>query len=151
MPESTAPISVAMRAGSSAQQALDTVLAAWNRAGRDWNPDAFVDVYTDDVVFFGGRPGHSVGRAGLHAYWVSYVGVIASGHLELQDYQLFQLTPNLVLAQGYGCFDLGLTDGRRTRSVLRATLTLVRRDNGWKILQHHFSTTPEAPPIGTAR
>jgi uncharacterized protein (TIGR02246 family) len=135
-------------AGPAAQHALDMVLAAWNRAGRNWDPDAFEDVYTADAVFFGGRPGHSVGRAGLRAYWESYVGVIASAELKLQDYELLQLTPDLVLAQGYGCFDLVLTDGRRTRSLLRATLTLVRRGDGWKALQHHFSTTPETPPIG---
>ncbi|HSV84606.1 MAG TPA: SgcJ/EcaC family oxidoreductase [Ramlibacter sp.] len=132
-----------------AQQALDAVLAEWNAAGGRWDVEGLAAVYTEDAVFFGGRRGHSTGREGVRAYFASYADTIASTRLQLQDHVLTRLAPDVLQAQGYGCFDMVLTDGRKTRSVLRATLTLVLRDKAWKVQQHHFSTTPEAPPIGT--
>ena len=42
---------------------------------------------------------------------------------------------------------LNLTAGGVTRAVLRSTLVLTRRPEGWRIAQHHFSSTPSEPPI----
>lgn len=132
----------------AAQAALDEALAAWNRAAQHWDPDALAATYAQDAVFFGGRPGHSLGRDGVRAYFASYAQLIRSARLQVQDHHLFPITPEVVLVQGYGCFDLALSDGKHARSVLRATLTLRRGSEGWRVLQHHFSSTPEAPPIG---
>ena len=54
-----------MRDDTAAQQALDAVLAGWNAAGRHWDMDAFVALYAEDAVFFGGRAGHSIGSDGV--------------------------------------------------------------------------------------
>ncbi len=131
-----------------AQIALDQALAAWNAAAARWDPEAFGAAYAEDAVIFGGRPGHSTGRDGVRAYFASYVAVVASGHLRLRDYQLFRLAPDVVLVQGYGCFELTFTNGDRASVVERATLTLVNRAPGWRVLQHHFSKTPAAPSLG---
>jgi uncharacterized protein (TIGR02246 family) len=128
---------------------LRSALAAWNQAARTFDVDAMARVYTEDAVFFGGRPGLSLGRQGVRAYFASYRDVIRSTSLELEDRQLFQLAPDALLAQGYGRFRLELSDGRRTESLLRSTLVVVQRDGRWQLLQHHFSATPETPPIGT--
>lgn len=133
---------------AAARQAIDEVLAAWNAAGEHWDPDAFAGVYAEDAVFFGGRPGQNNGRAGVRSYFASYLDMLASVRLHLQDHELFQLAPDVVLVQGYGCFDLVLADGTCTQSVLRGTLTLVRRQGRWQVLQHHFSEAPVVPPIG---
>lgn len=132
----------------AAQQALDALLAEWNTAGARWDPHGLAAVYADDALFFGGRPGHSTGRAGVRAYFASYIGVITSARLQLQDHHLVTLASGTVLVQGYACFDLVLSGDRPTRSVLRATLTLVQRKGTWQVLQHHFSGTPDVPPVG---
>lgn len=134
----------------SGQSALDEALAAWNAAAMTWDPQGCADAYAEDAVLFGGRPGHHVGREQIRAYHASYVRVIASCQLRLQDVHFCKVTPDLVMAQGYGRFDMVLADGTGTHSLLRGTLSVVRRDEGWRIFQHHFSATPASPPIGLA-
>ncbi|MGU7775503.1 nuclear transport factor 2 family protein [Burkholderia sp. MR1-5-21] len=36
---------------------------------------------------------------------------------------------------------------RPSRSRLRTTWVIVRREGRWKILQHHFSAPPDVPPL----
>src|SRR5438552_13333410 len=89
---------------SEGRKALAAVQAAWNSAGKDWNPEALTAVYTADALFFGGRPGHSVGANPIREYFASYVGVIESGSMELVDQQIARLAAECFLAQGYGEF-----------------------------------------------
>jgi uncharacterized protein (TIGR02246 family) len=133
---------------AEARTALASVEARWNAAGAPWDPQALANVYTEDAVFFGGRPGHSVGRDAIRGYFASYDGVIASGVMELVEPVILPLAPGLVLAQGHVDFSFVLAGDKRTRSLLRATLVLAKRGERWLILQHHFSPTPETPPLG---
>ena len=121
---------------------------AWSAAGRTWDTAGIASNYTNDAVFFGGRPGLQQGLAGVRSYFDSYVGTITRAKLTLRDQQVFRLAPDVILAQGYGHFALGFTDGRSSEVVQRTTLVLVRRDGCWKILQHHFSERPAAPQLG---
>lgn len=127
---------------------MAAVVARWNAAAGPWNPDALAAVYTTDALFFGGRPGHCVGAGAIHAYFKSYEGVIRSGRMALVEQHLKPLAPGCVLAQGFVDFGFELSDGQSTRSRLRTTLILVAEDAAWRIAQHHFSPTPEAPPLG---
>jgi uncharacterized protein (TIGR02246 family) len=129
------------------EQALRSVERAWNEAASGWQADRLAALYTDDAVFYGGRPGHSVGREQVRAYFASYVGVLASTRLDLVDQTLLKLGDDTYLAQGYGHFHFDLVQGGKSEAVWRTTLVIVRREGDWKILQHHFSATPEAPPI----
>lgn len=133
-----------------AQAALDAVAARWNAAAAPWDAEALAAVYTADALFFGGRPGHCVGMEAIHAYFNSYEGVIRSGRMALVDQQLKCLAPACVLSQGYVDFAFELCDGQHTQSRLRTTLVLVSEDAQWRICQHHFSPTPEVPPLGQA-
>ena len=150
-------ISIANRPGAGisatdseeAVQAFEAVLKSWNAAARDWDVEAFSQAYTDDAVLFGGRPGLSLGHEGIRGYFSSYVGVIRSTTLELEDQHVFRLDPDTFMAQGYGRFQLTFADGKQSQSVLRTTLVVVRRQGSWKVLQHHFSATPDAPSLGT--
>lgn len=131
-----------------AQRALDNVAARWNAAAAPWNADGLAAVYTADALFFGGRPGHCVGADAIHAYFKSYEGVIRSGRMVLVDQHLKCLAPACVLSQGFADFSFELGDGQSTLSRLRTTLVLVGEQGAWRIAQHHFSPTPEVPPLG---
>lgn len=133
------------------QAALAQVQGDWNAAAHGWHAGLLAEIYTEDALFFGGRPGHSVGRAAVQAYFASYVGIIRSGAMVLSEQQLLALGPGCHLAQGYADFSFTLQDGRHTRSRVRATLVLVQQGGAWRIRQHHFSPTPETPPLGQAQ
>ncbi len=135
-------------ATSEMQRALAAVQDAWSKAGSPWNPDALAALYTSDALFFGGRAGHSVGREAVRSYFASYVGVIEQGRMVLADTHYLAIDSDCFLAQGYVDFAFTLSGGRETRSRLRATLLIVRTKDGWRIRQHHFSPTPDAPPLG---
>ncbi|MCC6197849.1 MAG: nuclear transport factor 2 family protein [Burkholderiales bacterium] len=128
--------------------ALAAVCAAWNLGALHWNADALADVYAVDALLFGGRPGHAVGRAAIREYFYSYKDVIRSATLSLVDQHLVALAASAFLCQGYADFLFELADGRSVRSVLRATLVVTREVGRWSIRQHHFSPSPEAPPLG---
>jgi uncharacterized protein (TIGR02246 family) len=127
---------------------LTAAAEAWSAAGRTWDTAGIAANYTEDAVFFGGRPGLQQGVAGVRAYFESYAGTITRAKLTLRDQQVFRLAPDVILAQGFGHFALGFADGRSSDPVQRTTLVLVRRDGRWNILQHHFSAEPDSPPLG---
>lgn len=131
-----------------AYSALDNVVARWNAAAAPWNADGLTTIYTADALFFGGRPGHFVGADAIRAYFTSYEGVIRAGRMVLVDQHPKCLEPSCVLSQGFADFFFELADGQSTHSRLRTTLVLVRDQGGWQIAQHHFSPTPEVPPLG---
>lgn len=130
-----------------ADEALRAIEREWNAAALRWDPDRLTAIYTDDAVFFGGRPGISLGQTGIRVYFASYVGLLKSTRLELVDQHLRELAPDTFLAQGYGKFQFLLESGKESSTVMRTTLLIVKREGQWRILEHHFSTTPESPPI----
>jgi len=134
--------------GSDPRAVLTAIGQAWTAAATPWKADALAAVYADDALFFGGRPGHSIGGAAIRDYFASYEGVIESGRLELVDQQVRELAPGCLLAQGYGDFTFVLAGHRQTRSLLRTTLVLSWQQGRWQIRQHHFSASPSAPPLG---
>lgn len=133
---------------TDAQAALDQVVADWNRAASTWDAAGLAATYAEDALLFGGRPGHSVGRAAIQAYFASYDGVIRAGAMQLSETQLRSLAPGCVLAQGMVAFAFTLAGGEQTASTLRATLVLQRQADRWRIVDHHFSTVPATPPLG---
>ena len=132
---------------SDGEAALRAVERDWNAAARTWDPAGLAALYTEDAVFYGGRPGHSIGRDQVKAYFDSYVGMFMTVRLALVDQELRTLADGVYLAQGYAAFDFELAAGGTSQAVLRSTLVLIRRPEGWRIAQHHFSATPTALPI----
>src|SRR5436190_9464195 len=127
---------------SEGETALRAVERDWNAAAQHWNSAGLVALYTEDALFYGGRPGHAVGHAKVREYFDSYVGTLAGARLALVDQELRKLGEGVYLAQGYAAFDFDLTTGGATRTVLRSTLVLTRRPEGWRVVQHHFSSPP---------
>ena len=131
------------------QAVLDQALERWNAAGLRWNPSAYADCFTEDGLFFGGRPTHAVGRNAIRAYFESYVGVITVCQLALRDQQFVEAGPGFLLAQGWGEFSFILADGERTGSTVRTTWLLQQLPDGkWKIRQQHIAPPPAVPPLG---
>ena len=58
---------------SEGETALRAVERDWNAAAQDWNSASLVALYTEDALFYGGRPGHAVGHAKVREYFDSYV------------------------------------------------------------------------------
>ena len=136
-------------AAQEGEAALHAVERDWNAAALHWDTASLAALYTDDAVFYGGRVGHSVGRDQIRAYFDSYATIFTSVRLALVDQQLRALGPGIWLAQGYASFEFDFAAGGGSQSVLRSTLVLTRRAEGWRIIQHHFSATPAVPPIST--
>lgn len=131
---------------AAGEAALAEIERQWNAAARTWDVDALAAIYADDALMYGGRPGLFVGPQ-IRDYFASYIGVLKETTLDLVDQHIIALAPDVFLAQGFGEFHFLLGDGNRSGSVLRTTLVIVRRDGRWRIIQHHFSATPAAPPI----
>lgn len=127
--------------------ALRAIEQDWNAAALHWNPAALAELYSEDALFYGGRIGHSVGRDQVRAYFDSYTTIFTTVRLSLTEQELRELAPGIWLAQGYASFAFGLKSGGASASVLRSTLVLTHRPEGWRILQHHFSPTPAEPPL----
>ncbi|WP_326536623.1 YybH family protein [Pseudorhodoferax sp.] len=134
---------------AAARAVLAGAEAAWNAAGTPWDATALARVYAPDALFFGGRPGHAVGRDAVHGYFASYEGVILSGRMQLVDMHIVPLSARAFLAQGAVAFGFVLAGGEHTQSTLRATLLLMDEGDGWRLRQHHFSAPPAAPPLRT--
>lgn len=83
------------------ETALRAVEHDWNAAAKDWNSAGLAALYTNDALFYGGRPGHAVGHAKVREYFSSYVGTLAAARLSLVDQQLRKLGEGVYLAQGY--------------------------------------------------
>lgn len=128
-------------------EALRTIEREWNAAAQNWDADKLAAIYTPDAVFFGGRPGISVGTAEIRTYFASYQGILKSTTMALVEQHLRELGPETFVAQGYVDFKFLLESGKHTATKMRTTLTIVRRDNQWKVIQHHFSMTPETIPV----
>ena len=132
---------------SEGETALRAVERDWNTAAEHWDAAGLTALYTEDALFYGGRPGHAVGPAKVREYFDSYVGTLAAARLALVDQELRKLAEGVYLAQGYAAFDFDLVAGGASRAVLRSTLVLTHRPEGWRIAQHHFSSPPPEPPI----
>ncbi|QYY33928.1 nuclear transport factor 2 family protein (plasmid) [Cupriavidus pinatubonensis] len=134
-------------AAGHTQAILQDVERRWNAAAQAWNADELTSLYASEALFFGGKPGHAVGQHEILGYFSSYADILRSASMALVGQTVIELSVDTLLAQGHAKFRFVLADGRETASELRTTWVVVKRRGTWLILQHHFSPTPEAPPI----
>lgn len=139
--------SPAKQPSGAANTALRSVESAWNAAALHWDVDGLTALYSDDATMFAGRPGMASGTQGVRAYFASYIGMLKSTQLELVEQAITELGPDALLTQGYGNFRFTLANGKPSSSTLRTTWLLARRDGRWLIVHHHFSATPDVPPV----
>lgn len=133
---------------SASRQALDSVIARWNKAATPYDAVALAACYTEDALFFGGLAELSAGRAEIEKYFFFYGDTLPWMKVRIIDEVYQQIGDDRLILQGFADFDFGLPDGRTTHNVLRATLGLKREADGvWRIFLHHFSARPTVPPI----
>lgn len=128
-------------------EVLRSIEHAWNTAALHWNVEGLTALYAVDATMFAGRPGMARGTDGVRAYFDSYVGMLTSTQLELVDQVITELGADAFLAQGYGKFRFTLANDKQSITTLRTTWLLVRHGDRWLVSHHHFSATPEAPPV----
>lgn len=141
------PEGVTEEASEKAQDVLRDVQSRWNKAARTWDVEGLTAMYTCDALMYGGRTGMSLGHSGMRAYFSSYLDLLASTTMQLRGQIMIELAPDVFLAQGYSDFGFVLTSGKKSGTTMRTTLIIVKREGEWLIIQHHFSSTPETPPI----
>ena len=127
---------------------MESYLASWNAAASVWDCERLAECFTEDGLFFGGRPTHSVGRQAIEDYFRSYIGTISSCTLRVREQHVFNLEPDCFVAQGFGDFSFVLSDGLHTQSVVRTTLVLVCQQDRWKARLQHIAPIPKKPPLG---
>jgi len=137
-----------MKVAEAVHPALAQVLEKWNLGAANWDPAGLSAAYTDDGLMYAGRPEHVVGHEAILKYFASYEGEILGAHLTMPDPIIRPLADDAVLIQGDVHFKFHLSGDEHTRTHMRGTLVLVKRNEGWRILDHHFSAVPEAPPLG---
>ena len=135
-------------ATGAAPAVLDEILAVWSQAATPWSAADLGDLYTEDACLFGGRPGHSIGRAAITGYFASYDKIIRCASIKPLDQEVSRLNRETIIAQGHVEFTFLLAAGNDTKNLLRSTLILRKEEERWKIWHHHFSPVPEAPPLG---
>ena len=129
------------------EAAFHSIGSRWNAAAANWDVAGLAALYVDEAVLFGGRPGHSVGKNAIRDYFFSYNQILASVRIELFEQHVFQVGADALLAQGHGNFHFVRVGGKASQAVLRTTWAIARRGTDWLIFQHHFSASPESPPI----
>src|SRR3954453_22341171 len=99
------------RVRSEGETVLRAVERDWNAAAEHWDTAGLAALYTEDALFYGGRPGPAGGHAKVREYFDSYVGMLAAARLALVDQELRKVAEGVYLAQGYVAFDFDLAAG----------------------------------------
>ena len=118
-------------------QIVRDVCGAWAAAFRARDFVALVALYDPDALFFGSAPDLCIGHAAIRAYFEQ----LPAG-IELTEFPpqcVRALAPGVLLTSGFWTFALG---GERLE--FRLSWTLVERDWGWRIGQHHAGLKPKA-------
>lgn len=116
-------------------QVIRDVLDEW-KAGIDAHDAGRVaEVFTEDAIFQGLRP-HSVGRAGVAAYYESQPLGLTVQYRVLQTRH-----PALGAVLGYLRADFTFADGSTV--PLNLSVLVTRADKGWLIAHYQVSPVPE--------
>jgi len=120
----------------------NSVLTEWADGIRDHEPDRVASRFTEDAVFQGFDSVHTVGRAGVSAYYAKQpVGLTA--RFEIVERR--QPSDGVVVA--YSLVDFTRPDG----AVIPVHLTVVLESaaEGWLISHYHVSKIERPAPTGT--
>lgn len=122
--------------GDGGRGVFAEILAAWNKAMASWDIEQLLKIYDREVLFFGSQPDLYQGKDGVKSYFASIPGVRC--YLTLTGEKVVMLTSGLITAAGFARFDL-CTEGEESQVEARLSFALIKRDDGWKIILHHFT------------
>ena len=111
---------------------IGPVLDGWRDAINERQPERVAEFFTEDALFQGLHPEHSIGRPGVVDYYRSQPVGLRGDYRVLES---SQLASDVIVA--YVHVDFSFADGR----VLPVHLTLVLREVGgvWLISHYHVS------------
>ena len=108
------------------------VLDGWKDAIARHDPEGVAGFFTDDAVFQGLRPEHSVGRQGVADYYASQPLGLTATYTALENRRLSD-----DVISGYQLVDFDFTD----RASIRVHLSIIleRISGSWLISHYHVS------------
>jgi uncharacterized protein (TIGR02246 family) len=133
-------------ASSFAEPAADAnaLLDRWVTAFNARDPEAVVQLYTSDAIFFGtSSPKLSAGRESIRDSLSGAPETAASVSIIVRS--LVTLSDAAVMAVGFYQFDLKEGETRVPR-LARFTFVIAKHGDEWLIAHHHSSLVPLAPP-----
>lgn len=122
---------------SKAESIVAGVLKDWNKAMSSWDIEKLLDVYDEEVLFFGAQPSLSIGHKGVKSYFDAIPA--KSNALEFSNPVVLMLDERHIAVSAYAGFVVTMKSGDKVCNDLRITWSLIKRDNGWKIVSHHVS------------
>lgn len=118
------------------------ILTAWADGIRVHEPERVASLFADDAIFQGFDPEHTVGRAGVAAYYAKQpAGLIATFSI------VERRRPSEDTRVAYARVDFTLPDGH----IIPVHLTIVLRftPEGWLISHYHVSKIEPTTGAGT--
>lgn len=118
------------------------VLTAWADGIRVHEPERVASLFTDDAVFQGFDPAHTVGRAGIAAYYAKQPAGLTA------DFTIVERRrPSADTRVAYARVDFTLPE----HGVIPVHLTIVLRftPEGWLISHYHVSKIEPTTGAGT--
>lgn len=108
------------------------VLDGWKHSIERHDPDGVAAFFTEDAIFQGLRPDHSIGRQGVAEYYASQPIGLTASYTPLENRRLAD-----DVISSYQLVDFGFTD----RGPIRVHLSVIleRGADGWLISHYHVS------------
>jgi uncharacterized protein (TIGR02246 family) len=120
-----------------ADQEAHTALARWSEAFATMDAGAMADLYAADALFYGSTPDLYPDQDAIRAYFGG-LPPSASRRVAFRDVVTTKPKPDLLNLAGLAIFTFNET----VEFTFRLTQTLLREDDGWKIISHHSSLSP---------
>lgn len=137
-------LSVQMAAADPKEDVADAG-QKWATAFAENSPDAMLPFYAKDAVLWGTlSPTVRSDPAAIKAYFVGAFQALPKATVKFGD-QLIRVYGDAAINTGYYTFSYS-KDGETKSIPARYSLTYVKDGNDWKIVDHHSSAVPPAPP-----
>jgi uncharacterized protein (TIGR02246 family) len=132
---------VPAQAVAGAAEDANALVDRWAATYSANDPDAVLQLYTDDAVFLGTvSPIIADNAEGRRAYFARLAGT--GNKSSIAERRTLVISDTAVLVTGFYDFTL-MQDGKAVASLARFTMLLVKRGDGWRIAHHHSSARPK--------
>src|SRR6476620_10805531 len=119
---------------------ITILLAQWVAAFNSRDLDSHMELYTEDATLFGSVDELQVGRSAIRAYFSA-----RGADVRVKFYpppRVAMVTPDIAVTAGHVDFQ------NETELIpYRMTWVLVRKNDNWRIFQHHGSPRTSSSPI----
>ncbi len=136
---------IAPIAWAGAKEDVAAATAKWAGTFTDDNPDPILSLYDKDAVLWGTlSPTRRDDPAAIRDYFVKAFKALPGHKVTFGD-QLIRVYGDTAINTGYYTFSF-MKDGETKTLPARYSFVYVKRSGQWKIVDHHSSAVPPAPP-----